>query len=215
MQTLFESRLTHMISHKSSKEYAKNKSQLSFCLIFFTGLFLGIFALFIVPNESINTSFPHIEKHLNSIHELQNSSASTHFIEALKLSEIDLCHIFFVFISGFTYFCFAASGTIIFAKGFMFGFSSAFLIKSLEELDHINSIYYLSTFIVLKLAVCVITILLAAETYIFSFDFRSIKQNLSVLRRASVTYKFIFSFIRSVGASLLINFVYCLIIKLL
>jgi hypothetical protein len=35
------------------------------------------------------------------------------------------------------------------------------------------------------------------------------------LRRAPVTYRLIFSFIRTVGGSLLINFVYCLIIKLL
>ena len=214
MQTIFETRVAHMISQKSSKEYAQSKSRLSFYLIFFTGILLGAFALFVVPSENISLSIPYIEKHLILICS-QNISVSTCFIEALKLSEIDLSNIFFIFISGFTYFCFAASGTIIFAKGFMLGFSTAFLAKTLEELTCVNSTYFLITFATLKLTVCIITVLLAAETYIFSFDFRSIKQNLSVLRRAPVTYRFIFSFIRTIGASLLINFVYCLIIKLL
>ena len=214
MQTMFESRVAHIISKKSSKEYARNKSRLSFYLIFFTGLFLGAFALFVVPSESISLAIPYIEKHLISICS-KNVSVSACFIEALKISEIELSHIFFVFISGFTYFCFAASGTIIFAKGIMLGFSTAFLTKTLGELGCVDQTYFLITFATLKLIICIVTVSLAAETYIFSFDFRSIKQNLSVLRRAPVTYRLIFSFIRTVGSSLLINFVYCLIIKLL
>lgn len=213
MQSSLENKFTSTISKKSSRLYADVRSKFRFFLIFFLGLALGITLFVFGPKESFMNPTPIIE-HINSVF-VDCDTLSECFIDVIKVSEADLTHIFFIFISGFTYFCFAASGIIVFSKGFTFGFSLMFLIEIQHKIPNVNTIGFIIIFAVTKFVLCIQALLLASETYVFSYDFRAIKQNFSVLRRAPVTYKFIFVFIRTVGASLLVNFIYCLLIKLL
>lgn len=213
MQSSIESKFASIISKKSSREYADARSKFRFFLLLFLGLALGITSFAAVPKESF-TDYRSIAEHIDSIF-VECDTLSECFIEVIKVSKAELTHIFFIFISGFTYFCFAASGMIIFSKGFTFGFSLMFLIEAKSKLPSINTVGFIIIFAIIKLILCVQAVLLASETYVFSYDFRAIKQSFSVLRRAPITYKFIFVFIRTVGASLLVNFIYCLLVKLL
>ena len=214
MQHYFENKFASIISKRNSKLYTATKTKISFYLLFFSGLALGIIAFLIGMQDSSLIDASHIKNHINSTFN-NCESVSDYFIETLKASETDLSHIFFIFISGFTYFCFAVAGIIVFAKGFMFGFSVLFLFEIREQLASMGASSFVWIFIVLKFIVASFTVLLASETYIFSYDFRSIKQNLSVLKRAPVTYKFIFVFLRTIGGALIVNFIYCISITLL
>ena len=73
----------------------------------------------------------------------------------------------------------------------------------------------LVVFVIAKIMLCAISVSLAVSSYIFSYRFRDIKASGSVLRRAPITYKYIFSFITSTGGVLLTNWVYCFIIYLI
>ena len=213
MQSSLESKFESAISKKSTRLYADTRSRFRFFLLFFVGLGIGITLFVFSPKESIvDPDF--IIDHINSIF-VQNDTLSNCFVELVKFSEVDLTHLFFIFISGFTYFCFVASGMIVFSKGFNFGFSLMFLFEIQNNLTDINAIAFILVFAIVKLILCIQAVLLASETYVFSYDFRGIKQSFSILRRAPVTYKFIFVFIRAVGASLFTNLIYCLLIKLL
>ena len=214
MRSAFENKFASIISKKNSKLYASTKTKISFYLLFLIGFVLGIAAFVLAPQDSSITDTSHIQKHLGLTF-ASCDSVSDYFIETLKMSETDLSHIFFIFISGFTYFCFAVAGIIIFAKGFMFGFSILYLFEIKEYLASLQMTPFLWIFILLKFIICSIAVMLASETYMFSYEFRSIKQNLSVLKRAPVTYKFIFIFARTIGISLIVNFIYCLAITLL
>lgn len=214
MQSSFENKFASIISKKNSKIYASTKTKISFYLLFFVGAILGIAAFLLVSQDDSIIDASHIKIHINSIF-VNCDSVSDYFIETLKISETDLSHIFFIFISGFTYFCFAVAGIIIFAKGFMFGFSVLFLFEIKDTLASMQMTPFIWLFLLLKFIICSIAIYLASETYMFSYDFRSIKQNLSVLKRAPVTYKFIFVFTRTIGSSLIVNFIYCLAVALL
>ncbi len=214
MQSSFENKFASIISKKNSKLYANTKTKISFYLLFFGGVILGILAFFIGSQDNSLIDASHIKNHID--HAFSNcNSVSDYFIETLKASETDLSHIFFIFISGFTYFCFAVAGIIVFAKGFMFGFSVMFLLEIQDQLTSVGASSFVWIFVFLKFTVATIAVFLASETYIFSYDFRSIKQTLSVLKRAPVTYKFVFVFARAIGGSLIVNFIYCLAVKLL
>ena len=214
MQTAQESKFASIILKKNSKIYTRNKSRIGFSLLFLFGLALGIFVFFIgFPNEA-KINGDHISKHLSSVF-VEHETLSNCFIKTLKLSKTDITHILFIFISGFTYFCCAMLGMIVFAKGFMLGFSLMFISKVSADIASFDPIVFFWIFTLSKLLICAITVILSSETYMFSYDFRAIKQSCSVLKRAPVTYKFIFVFIRTVGASLLINFIYCCALKLL
>ena len=214
MQSSFENKFASIISKKNSKLYANTKTKISFYLLFFGGVVLGILAFLIGSQDNSLIDASHIKNHIDNAFSNCNS-VSDYFIETLKASETDLSHIFFIFISGFTYFCFAVAGIIVFAKGFMYGFSVMFLLEIQDQLTSVGASSFVWIFVFLKFTVATIAVFLASETYIFSYDFRSIKQNLSVLKRAPVTYKFVFVFARAIGGSLIINFIYCLAVKLL
>ena len=214
MQSSFENKFASIISKKNSKLYANTKTKISFDLLFFGGVVLGILAFLIGSQDNSLIDASHIKNHIDNAFSNCNS-VSDYFIETLKASETDLSHIFFIFISGFTYFCFAVAGIIVFAKGFMYGFSVMFLLEIQDQLTSVGASSFVWIFVFLKFTVATIAVFLASETYIFSYDFRSIKQNLSVLKRAPVTYKFVFVFARAIGGSLIINFIYCLAVKLL
>ena len=82
-----------------------------------------------------------------------------------------------------------------------------------NQLPNINMSAFIFIFILLKFFSCSLSVFLASETYIFSYEFRAIKQNLSVLKRAPITYKFIFTFAKTIGGILIVNFIYCLAVK--
>ena len=214
MQSSFENKFASIISKKNSKLYANTKTKISFYLLFFGGVVLGILAFLIGSQDNSLIDASHIKNHIDNAFSNCNS-VSDYFIETLKASETDLSHIFFIFISGFTYFCFAVAGIIVFSKGFMYGFSVMFLLEIQDQLTSAGASSFVWIFVFLKFTVATIAVFLASETYIFSYDFRSIKQNLSVLKRAPVTYKFVFVFARAIGGSLIVNFIYCLAVKLL
>ncbi len=212
MPTSFESKFASIISKRNSKLYTSNKSIISFYLLFLSGIVLGVVAFFIGIQDTSAMNGTPIKEHIGYIF-FDCKTISDHFINLLKISETDLSHIFFIFISGFTYFCFAVAGVIVFAKGFMFSFSALFLIEIQEQLPTVNMGFYIFIFILLKFLICSLAVFLASETYIFSYEFRAIKQNLSVLKRAPVTYKFIFTFAKTIGGILIVNFIYCLAVK--
>ena len=214
MQSSFECKFASIIAKRNSKTYTDLKVKSSFYFLFFVGFVLGIATFFIGIRESAFVSGQQISDHVSSVFS-DCETIADHFIGVLKISETDLSHIFFIFISGFTYFCFAVSGAIVFAKGFSFGFSALFLLEVKEQLAFSGVHSFVCAFILLEFAVCAVAISLAAETYIFSYEFRSIKQNLSVLKRAPVTYRFIFTFAKSIGGTLIINFIYCAAVTLL
>ena len=137
--------------------------------MFFGGFVLGIAAFFIGSRDNALTDAAYIQKHINSIFANCNT-VSDYFIATLKISETDLSHIFFIFISGFTYFCFAVAGIIVFAKGFMFGFSALFLFGIQDGLSHSGEDAFVWIFLLLKFAIASVAILLASETYLFSYD---------------------------------------------
>lgn len=214
MSNTLECRFSAMINKRNSAAYPLEKAKFSFFFLFLFGCVLGAVIFNIgFDNSELYNSEPitvHIQKIITS-----GASYTDLLSKAIKLSKTDLSHVFFVFISGFTYFCFFASGAIVFAKGFMLGFSLAFLIPQYDSIPFTVPLIYIVVYCITKLISSVITALLAAETYVFSYDFRIIKQNCSILRRASVTYKFAFVFIKALGGCLLSNLLYCILIKLL
>ena len=214
MTNAVERKFSSMISKRNSDSYPVTKSKFYFFLILLIGFLLGVAVFHVSSNNSFSTNLSPVEKHLKYIFSLSDNFADR-FIDVIKLSELELCHVFFIFISGFTYFCFIASGAIIFAKGFMLGVSTSYLMLISSPIHSINAIAFGLIFFLSKFIICIITTTLASKTYIFSYDFRVIKQNCSILRRASVTYKFVFLFIKALGGCLLLNFIYCALIKLL
>lgn len=214
MSNTLERKFSAMINKRNSAAYPLEKAKFSFFFLLFFGCILGA-VIFIIgfDNSELYNSEP-ITDHIQNII-TAGSSRSALLINAIKLSKTDLSHVLFIFISGFTYFCFFASGAIVFAKGFMLGFSLAFLIPIYDSVPLTAPVIYVVVYCITKLMSSVITVLLAAETYVFSYEFRIIKQNCSILRRASVTYKFAFVFIKVLGGCLLSNLLYCISIKLL
>ena len=214
MQTYIQQKFASNISHKSSRTYAERRSRGIFWICFITGIILGIAFFVYLQKNNLSYDQSYIYKHLNSTKQSKSDPASI-LRTAIRISRNDLTHLFFVFISGFTYFCGAVSGAIVFSKGFMLGFSTLAIIATDNRLISVNIWLFFLIFVLTKYMICCTAVLFASNTYIFSYDFRAIKQKCSILRRTSVTYKFVFSFIVSLGASLLTYLVYCfLLIKI-
>ena len=215
MQKSIERKFSSMITKRNSESYSLSRSRFFFFSLLFIGILLGVIVFFAVGLNSTQQLDPTpIKEHIESIISLDEKLSGL-FIDVIRLSKIDLCHLFFILISGFTYFCFIASGAIVFAKGFMFGYSLMFLTFSCKNTDFKSIYLFGSIFFWSRLLISMIASELSSETYVFSYDFRMIKQSCSILRRASVTYKFTFVFIKALGGCLLINIIYCLLIKLL
>lgn len=210
MQNSLEHKFSKLISKRNSRSYPIERSRFWFFVLFMIGGLLGAVLCYWGANNTTDQANIILLRHIRDI-----CSTSSNFsklsIEIIKLSKTDLCHVFFIFISGFTYFCFFVTGVIVFAKGFMFGFSLIYLSSAVNM---INTPKFGMIYFILKLTICIITTILAAETYVFSYEFRTIKQNCSILRRAAVTYKFAFIFVKALGGCLLSNLIYCALIKL-
>jgi hypothetical protein len=214
MQNHIERKFYTKIRKRSSGAYSLSRAKICFTSLFIIGCLLGYAAFSTNTAPFSSTYITFVERHISAISSASNNLAQS-FIDVINLSKTDICHLFFVFIAGFTYFCFPVTGAIVFAKGFMLSFSLMFLSRAPSVIALFDTTALFINFCFIKLFIGIITVMLASETYVFSYDFRAIKQNFSILRRSSVTYKFIFIFIKSLGGCLLLNFIYYSIIKLL
>ena len=214
MQNSFESKFSAMIRKRNAKSYTDKIARFKFLSLFIIGFISGCLVFSGFSNKALSPYYTYISKHLQDIISMRGEFSLLLF-EVIKISKTDLYHLFFVFIAGFTYFCFPVTGDIVFTKGFMFGYS-LFFIKHLPNDIVLNSkVAFTVIFFMIKLIIGIITASQAAETYIFSYDFKLIKQNCSILRRSPATYKFAFLFLKSLGGCLLLNLIYCILIKLL
>ena len=204
---LLENKFKAMILKKNSGSYARRRVSFGFATLCIVGILLGIIVFTIGAREGyIHIDGRLISEHFISIF-LECDTILEGFSRLLKASSADLRHLFFIFISGFTYFCFLASSAIAFAKGFSIGFSFACLYAIIADIPGLN-IASATIFVLAKSLILANLLALAVDAFIFSYDFRTIKINRSVLRRAPCMYKYIFSLIRAVGSSLLINLIY-------
>ena len=215
MQSTFEKKISKLIAHRNNNLYIRRKLFLTFSFLTVIGLVLGV-AIFdaLYRNKVFDTVW--ITEHFNKV--FADCSTFTDFFSViLKRSEADIRTLIFVFITGFTYFCFPVAGAMTLAKGFITGFSVFYLISCKDFMSITfagsNSIILPTIFITTRLTVCSITVYLAMSSYIFSYKFREVKSNRSILRRAPITYKFFYTFIYSVGGILLTNSCYCIILN--
>lgn len=206
-----EIRFSKIISRRNTERYKKYKVSSRFTALFILGVAIGISYAIV----SFNTK-PHdinaIARHSASIFS-DCSQLSDYSLDILKASRNDIRYLFYIFISGFTYFCFLASGLIVFSKGMIFGYSAAYLLLLAHHFPKINTFTFL--FILYSGITSVIVITLSSVAYLFSYEFRAIKRNRSVLMRAPITYRFIFSLIWSLGGLLTANMLYCFFVHLL
>ena len=210
MQNSFEQRIADFIAKRNNESYIKRKVSLSFLMLMVIGILCGIAvfdAVFRFSDYSPEYVSLHFGKALKSC-----VTFSDYFSEILNASKTDIRNIFFIFIAGFTYFCYPACGIIVLAKGFLGGFTVFYLVEVFKKCYFANENLLFLSFVVSRLLLSIIAIYLAMTAYVFSYKFREIKSNSSVLRRAPITYKYIFIFIYSVGGVLLVNSVYYLFI---
>lgn len=202
----FEKKFADFISKRNTDTYTKRKILLSFGALMLLGFLCGI-AVFdsIYRNNILGTDY--VNQHFDNA--LKNCVTFSDYIsEILNVSKSDLRNLLFIFISGFTYFCYTACGIMIFSKGFLFGFSAFYLIDFFKHTENYNETLFILIFVISKILLNVIAIYLAMTSYVFSYKFREIKSNGSVLRRAPIAYRYFFTFIYSAGGVLLINYVY-------
>lgn len=200
-----EQKYAKIISKKNSEYYAQKKSIISFLLLLSLGVALGVTIYHSAYQDRSNS----IEQIIDFIKVRKSSTNSFTDIFSLvfAFSKSDIRILFFVFISGFTYFCLFASSIMIVSDGFLVGFTSLFLIESC--LAKYNSVHLIPfAFLTSKLGISLIIIYLGTVAYVFSYKFREIKSSGSILRRASITYKYIFIFIYSLGGIFIINLAY-------
>lgn len=215
MQNTFEKKLSGLIAHRNKCFYIHKKIFLTLSVILLLGIVFGI-SIFdsIYSEKALKTVW--ISDHFNKAIE-SCSTFSDFFSVILKRSEADIRTLIFIFITGFTYFCFPVAGAMILAKGFVTGFSFFYLISCndymISRFAYVESIALSVFFVISKLIACLITVYLAMSSYIFSYKFREVKSNSSILRRAPVTYRYFYTFIYSVGGILLINTCYCFILN--
>lgn len=215
MQQTLENKFTSMIAKRNSPKYISKKSRLSFSLLFLVGFAAGILVFsFGISDGYISVCPDYINKHFSSIF-VECDTFSGYISHLLKVSGNDLKHLLLVFVSGFTYFCFIAVSAISFAKGFTLSFSVSYMIAASSSIDTVDVCIGPALFFFVKLITSIILINLSVRSYIFSYDFRSIKQNCSILRRSPYTYRYVLAFISAVGYSLLINLVYCIGISII
>ena len=206
----FEKKFAGFIAKRNTEKYVNRKLSFEFLLLALLGAVSGIIAFSeICRHESY--SLEYVIYHLDST--LKNCVLfSDYFSEILNTSKPDIRNLFFIFISGFTYFCWPACAVMIFSKGFLYGFSALYLAEALVMLDIPSGRLVLIIFIASRVLLSAVAIYLATISCIFSYRFREIKSNRSVLRRAPITYKYFFIFIYSTGGILLINYIYCFFI---
>lgn len=211
MQNSIETKFSKLIERKNSELYLYRKIRKQYLAPAIIGLLLGTIIISIL--------FPQAEKVLDS--SLLEKHFAGMFVGCKKISECfsfvfqlsfsDIRHTFLIFISGFTYFCFFASATVIFVKGLIFGTAITYAILSTASAFSLN----LLVFLLCKAALLCVMLELASAAYSFSYDFRAIKSKKSVLRRAPATYQYTYRFAVTLGMILFINLVYSLLIYFL
>ena len=209
MQAISENKFKKIIERKNSAAYIRFKIIVKFSFLFIIGFGLGLgFFNTIVDDRSVDIDT--ISKHFDSIF-VNCETISDYLITMLAASRSDIRHLLFIFISGFTYFCFIASGAIIFSRGLLMGFSSAYIIYAFEVNSQAVTPFMVIIYILSNIISSAILIHISVLAYIFSFDFRAIKRNNSILRRASITYRYSFFLILSLSGILINNLIYCII----
>ena len=209
MQELNENKLRRSIKIKNTTSYIRGTVALKFLVFLIIGIIIGgaFFGSPYIDKSSFNTDA--IDKHFESVF-VDCETFSEMLLTVLILSELEIRYLFLIFISGFTYFCFVASGFMMLGRGFMFGFSSSCIIFMYSEASSSVTGAVLVSYLLFNVISLFILISLSVAAYIFSFDFRKIKRNHFVLRRAPIIYKYSFSLIIALGALLINNFMYCL-----
>ncbi len=209
MQNISETKFKKIIGRRNTLTYINYKVAVRFIVLFIVGLSLGIVAFF--SEYRIDGTFDYgvLNDHFESIF-VKCETISDYSVSILFASEKDIRYIIFIFISGFTYFCFIASGAIVFSKGFIVGFASAYIVLVKKISPDLFPDIFVLIFIFINLTISAIIIHLATKGYIFSYEFRAIKKNHSILRRAPITYRYIASLILALGGILIFNLLYCL-----
>ncbi len=210
-----ERKFSRIISRRNTEQYKKYKVTSKFIVLFIFGIAIGISYAWFTFNTMTydrNIYINAIKNHFDSIFSECNT-LSDYSLNILKASRNDIRYLFYIFIGGFTYFCFFAAGLIVFSKGLIVGYSATCLFCLSNWLDGMISFKLL--FILYSFVTSVIVIGLSSVAYSFSFEFRAIKRNRSVLMRAPIAYRFIFSLIWSLGGLLTVNMLYCLFVYII
>ena len=214
MQGVNENKLRRVIALRNNQSYIRCIVLLKFLIFLIVGIILGgaFFYSSYVNKQTLDVSA--IEGHFKSIF-VGCETFSEGLLTVLVLSEPEIRYLFLIFVSGVTYFCFIASGLLMLGRGFLLGFSSSILIYLRLDQNGVINNRILIAYLAFNVISSLILISLSAAAYIFSFDFRTIKKNHFVLRRAPIIYKYSFSLILSLGGLLINNFLYCLFFYLL
>ena len=204
-----EQKFSKIISRRNTYQYKKYKVSSKFVALFIIGLAFGIsYSLTtLLEDASLCEAYAYtIKKHFDNIFS-KCISLSDYSLDVLKSSMNDIRYLFYVFVGGFTYFCFYAAGLIVFAKGLTVGYATASLILLSQR--YASMIPFTALFIIYGLVSSSVIVGMSSVAYLFSFEFRAIKRNRSVLRRAPIAYRFVFSLLLSLGGIITVNFLYC------
>ena len=212
MQGISEHKLQKRILVRNDPGYIRAKVTFKFLLLFGLGMLLGgaFFRSEYVDRSALDVSL--IEKHFDSVF-VGCETFSDNLMTALVLSKVEIRYLILIFISGFTYFCFIASGFMMLGRGFLVGFSTSCLVYLGRLYPETVGADAIGGFVIFHTLSSVILICLSVSAYIFSFDFRGIKRNHYVLRRAPTIYNYAFALILALGGLLMNGFFYCIFVS--
>ena len=213
MQGINERRFQRAISLRNDPAYIRARVAFRFLLLFGIGILLGgeLFRSEYIDRSLLDASF--IEKHFESIF----VGCETFFdkmLTSLVLSKAEISYLILIFISGFTYFCFIASGLMILVRGFLIGFSTSYLVYLYRLYFEAVERYEVVGFVAYQIVSSIILICLSVSAYIFSFDFRDKRNNFALLR-SPIIFGYVFAFIIMLGGLLMNSFLYCLLLEFL
>lgn len=208
-QKPIEQKYAKIIARKNTDFYTQQKAIISFVILILLGITIGVAVYDTIYRDRSGNINVIVNYFRNGY--INCNSFNDWFSLVINFSKSDIRILLFVFISGFTYFCLLAAGLMTVSEGFLVGFTALYLFEgcSIQSSD-INPLCLI--FVISKLIICCVITYMGASSYIFSYKFRDIKTNCSILRRASITYRYIFIFVYSLGSILIINFAYTYIL---
>ena len=209
MQGINETKIKRSITRRNDISYIRGTISIRFLILFIIGIIIGgvVFSSSYIDRSALDAAT--VKMHFDSIF-VGCETISDSLLTVLLLSELEIRYLFLIFISGFTYFCFIASGFMMLGRGFLLGFSSSCLIYLHVDSPETITRGAVVGFVIFNVIASFILIYLSVSAYIFSFDFRAIKRNHFVLRRAPIIYKYAFSLVLSLGGLLMNNLIYCI-----